>query len=32
LRQIIERTQDGDHPISSVLYRRRAGTWEPYAD
>jgi uncharacterized protein YtpQ (UPF0354 family) len=32
LRQIIERTQDGDHPISSVLYRRHAGTWEPYAD
>lgn len=32
LRQIIERAQDGDHPISSVLYRRGAGTWEPYAD
>jgi len=32
LRQIIERTQDGDHPISSVLYRRHGGTWEPYAD
>ena len=32
LRQIIERTQGGDHPISSVLYRRSAGTWEPYAD
>jgi Protein of unknown function (DUF1444) len=28
LRQLIERTQDGDHPISSVLYRRSAGTWE----
>jgi uncharacterized protein YtpQ (UPF0354 family) len=32
LRGIIERAQDGDHPISPVLYRRSAGTWEPYAD
>ncbi|WP_426407220.1 DUF1444 family protein [Bradyrhizobium ganzhouense] len=32
LRQIIERTQQGNHPISSVLYRRHAGMWEPYAD
>jgi len=32
LRQVIERTQQGDHPISSVLYRRHAGMWEPYAD
>ncbi len=33
LRQIIERTQDDeDHPISSVLYRRHAGAWEPHAD
>jgi uncharacterized protein DUF1444 len=32
LRQIIERTRHGEHPISSVLYRRNARTWEPYAD
>jgi uncharacterized protein YtpQ (UPF0354 family) len=32
LRQIIERTYQGEHLISSVLYRRYAGMWEPYAD
>jgi len=32
LRHIIERVQHGDHPISSVLYRRHAGAWKSYAD
>jgi len=32
LRQLVERMQGADHPVSCVLYRRHAGTWEPYAD
>jgi uncharacterized protein YtpQ (UPF0354 family) len=32
LRQLIQRVENGDHPISSVLYRRHASIWKPYAD
>ena len=32
LRQLIQRVESGDHPISSVLYRRHASIWKPYAD
>jgi uncharacterized protein YtpQ (UPF0354 family) len=32
LRQLIQRLENGDHPISSVLYRRHASIWRLYAD
>jgi uncharacterized protein YtpQ (UPF0354 family) len=32
LRELIQRVENGDHPISSVLYRRHASTWKIYAD
>ena len=32
LRQAIQRAEKGDHPISSVLYRRHGSIWTPYAD
>jgi uncharacterized protein YtpQ (UPF0354 family) len=32
LRQLIQRVENGDHPISSVLNRRHGSIWTPYAD
>jgi uncharacterized protein YtpQ (UPF0354 family) len=34
LRGVITRTRDGDHPITSNLYRRNSSTqtWQPYAN
>jgi uncharacterized protein YtpQ (UPF0354 family) len=32
LRQIIQRTENGDHPISPVLYQRKASIWTPYVN
>jgi uncharacterized protein YtpQ (UPF0354 family) len=32
LRQLIQRVENGDHPISSVLYRRHGSIWTPHAD
>ena len=32
LRQIVERVQDGDHQLTSVLLRRNGKGWIPYAD
>jgi uncharacterized protein YtpQ (UPF0354 family) len=32
LRQLIQRVENGDHPISSILYRRHGSVWTPYAD
>jgi uncharacterized protein YtpQ (UPF0354 family) len=32
LRQLIQQVENGDHPISPVLYRRHASIWKPYAD
>jgi len=32
LRQLVQRAEQGDHPISSVLYRRHDSIWAPYVD